>query len=125
MDSKQMVIDALNKINVRCSEKTAAKVERKIEETAEALAPILNEKMLLLVKGSSSPSTNKSFQSLYLEYPGASHNSSHKAYNNVIAHYEWQTKSKYGFTPVPQGEFLSVCDALVRKAQAAEPFVAE
>ncbi len=123
MNTKQMVIDALSKISVRQSEKSAAKIERKIEETAETLAPICEEKMLLLTKGSSSPTTQKSFERLYLEYPGASHNSNHRAYANVIAEYEWQTKSKYGFTPVPQREFLSACDTLVRKAQAAEPFV--
>lgn len=123
MNSKQMIIDALSAISVRQSEKSTAKIESKIEETADALAPICDEKMLLVVKGSSSPTTQKSYQSLYLEYPGASHNQNHKAYANVIARYEWQTKSKYGFAPVPQREFLSVCDALVRKAQAAAPFV--
>lgn len=119
----EIVKTELGKISVRWSERSAAKIESKIEETAAALAPILVEKMLLIQKGSSAPSTTRSYQSLYLEYPGASHNSNHKAYANVIARYEWQTRSKYGFAPVPQGEFFSVCDALVRKAQAALPFV--
>lgn len=112
----------LEKISVRWSEKSAAKIENKINETAEKLAPLLTEKNLIVAKGSSSPSTNKSFQSIYLEYPGASHNSSHKAYSNVLGHWEWQTKSKYGFAPVPQGEFFNVCDQLISRATAAKAF---
>lgn len=117
---------ALESLDVRCgSEKSEAKIAKKIEETAATLAPIMMEKMLLVVKGGGSPTTQKSYQRIYLEYPGASHDSRHKAYANVLACWEWQTRSKYGFAPIPQRDFAAMCDSLILKARQSHPFISE
>lgn len=115
----QQIISTINSLPIRYTERTEPKAIAKIQETAEKIAPLLAEKGLRIEKGGSSPSTNKSYSRIYLEYPGASHDSRHKAYGNVIATWEWQTKSKYGFAPISARAICEFCDALVRKVEAA------
>ena len=117
---------ALSSLEVRCgSESSAQRIAQKIKETAGALAPIMVEKTLMVRKGSGSPTTQKSFQRIYLEYPGASHDARHKANANVLGCWEWQVRSKYGFSPIAQRDFYSFCDALVWKASQAAPYTTE
>lgn len=115
----QEIINTINSLPTGYTERTEAKATAKIQETAEKIANLMTEKGLVISKGSSSPSTTRSYARIYLEYPGSSHNSNHRAYNNVVAQWEWQTKNKQWFSPITAKAICEFCDSLVRKVEAA------
>lgn len=115
----EAIIETINSLPIAHSERMKPATDAKISATAEALAPILSEKRLRIVKGGSSPSTTRSYARIYLEpITNTTHDSRHAAYT-VIAVWEWQTASKYGFTPISQTRIRNLCDTLLKFAQAA------
>ena len=118
----QQIIDIINLLPVRYTERTEEKAVRKIQKTAEKISPVMTTKGLLLAKGSGSPSTTRSYVRIYLEYPGADHNPRNKAHGNVVATWEWQTRSKYGYSPLTAKAICEFCDSLVRQVEHAQAF---
>lgn len=114
----QQIINVFNQLPTSYpSDKTAARAETKIKETAEFIADLLQEQGLQISKGSSSPSANRSYARIYLERIGnTSHDSRHAAYaENVIAAWEWQVSSKYGVSPLTCKAICELCDAIVSR----------
>lgn len=97
------------------SDKTAQRAELKIKSTAEFIAPILAERGLQISKGSSSPSSRRSYARIYLERVGnTSHDSRHAEYQaNVLAAWEWEVKSADWFKPMSCKAICELCDNLV------------
>ena len=115
----EIIIATINSLPIAHSEKMQPATDAKIAATAEALAPILSEKGLRIVKGSASPSQKRSYARIYLEpITNTTHDSRHSAYA-VIATWEWQTASKYGFAPISQTRIRNLCDALLKAARVA------
>lgn len=117
----QQIISTINELPTRYTEKTADAAEAKIQQTAETIAPALATKGLQISKGSSSPSSTRSYSRIYLEKVGnGSHNYRHAEYQeNVIREWEWETRNKYGFHPLNAKNIRQFCDQLITTIEAA------
>ena len=117
----QQIISTIEGLPTRYTEKTADVAEAKIQQTAEAIAPILQTKGLQISKGGSSPSSTRSYTRIYLEKVGnGSHDYRHAEYQeNVICQWSWETRNKYGFHPLTAKAIKTFCDELVAKIEAA------
>jgi len=110
----QQIIETINQLPTGFTDRTATKAESIIAHIAERIAPTLEAKGLQISKGSTSPSGNKSFARIYLERAGnTQHNPNTNEYRtNVIKVWEWQTKSRYGYTPITAKAIIEFCSAL-------------
>lgn len=114
----QQIINVINQLPTSYpSDKTAERAETKIKSTAEFIAPLLAERGLQISKGSSSPSTSRSYARIYLERAGnTEHNSRNHAYTeNVLAAWEFETMSGGYRKPVTCKAICEMCDALVSR----------
>jgi hypothetical protein len=111
----QQIISVLKQLPTSYpSDRTEQSAKTAIEMTAELIAPKLAENGLQLSKGSSSPSSTRTYARIYLERAGnTSHDSRHHAYaENVVNVWEWQVSSKYGSTPLTCKAICALCDEL-------------
>lgn len=111
----QQVISVLKQLPTSYpSDRTAERAKTAIETTAELIAPQLADRGLQISKGSSSPSSTRTYARIYLERIGnTSHDSRHAAYaENVIEVWEWQVSSSHGFTPLTSKAICALCDDL-------------
>lgn len=117
----QQIISTIDSLPTRYTEKTVDAAEAKIQQTAEAIAPVLAAKGLQISKGSTSPSSTRSYSRIYLEKVGnGSHDYRHAEYQkNVLREWEWETKNKYGFHPLTAKAIKTFCDELVARVEAA------
>jgi hypothetical protein len=117
----QQVAEIITSLPTGFTARTESAALAKIEAAAEKIAPMLAAKGLQISKGGSSPTTQKSYARIYLERIGnTSHDSRHTEYQeNVIATWEWQTKSKYGYSPISAAKIKAFCDSLVSEVEAA------
>ena len=114
MNTKQ-IINTLNQLPTSYpSERTEQRAQTAIEETAELIAPILTERGLQISKGSSSPSSRRSYARIYLERVGnTSHDSRHAEYqSNVIRTWEWEVMSGGYMKPMSCKAICTFCDQL-------------
>ncbi len=114
----QQIINVLNQLPTSYpSDKTAERAEMKIKSTAEFIAPILAERGLQITKGSTSPSTKRSYARIYLERIGnTSHDQRHAAYSeNVIRCWEFETMSGGYSKPITCKAICKMCDSLVSR----------
>lgn len=102
------------------TDRTEESALAKIEETAAVLAPILAARGLQISKGGTSPSSKKSYARIYLETVGNTSHDIRHANCGVIKTWEWQTRSKYGFSPISAKAIKSFCDQILRTVQAVE-----
>lgn len=112
----QEIIKTINSLYIKsASDAYTAKTNQHIADAAATLAPLMASKGLKITKGRSTPSTQKSFQRIYLEpIDSTTHDSRHKAYN-VIAVWEWQTQDKYGYHPISQLQIRQLCNNLISR----------
>lgn len=95
-----------------------SKTNDAIAAAAATLAPLLASKNLKISKGSSSPTTQRSYQRIYLEpIDSTTHDSRHAAYK-VIATWEWQTQDKYGYHPISQLQIRQLVGELISTVEA-------
>lgn len=115
----QDIIKTINSLTIKSAgDAYTATTNAAIAAAAATLAPLLASKGLKISKGSSNPTTQKSYQRIYLEpINSTTHDSRHAAYN-VIATWEWQTQDKYGYHPISQLQIRQLCNALVKKVEA-------
>ncbi len=117
----QLISKELNKLNLRLTDRTAPKATQAILDAGETLAPILEAKGLQISKGSSSPTTQRSYDRIYLEKVGnQSHDSRHSAYaENVVDAWEWETYTKYGFKGITFKALSAFLPQLIEAAKNA------
>lgn len=113
--NEQQIISTLKQLPTRYpSDRTEQRAITAIETTAELIAPVLTERGLQIAKGSSSPSSRRSYARIYLERVGnTSHDSRHSEYQqNVIRTWEWEVQAAGYFKPMSAKAICALCDEL-------------
>lgn len=83
-----------------------------VEETAAELAPVMRAKGVQIAKGGSTPTARRTFERIYLEpVSGTNHGVRQDDYR-VIATWEWEIHSKWGYRPVSPKSLIEFCDSL-------------
>ena len=119
--TEQEIIQTIKKLQTGFTNRTEIKATAAITEMATIIAPLMKLKNLQISKGDSSPSTQRSYDRIYLEKSGnTSHNPNHKeCQENVISTYEWQVRSKYGFSPTSAKKIIAFTSELIDEVNAA------
>ena len=115
----QQIVSVIKQLPIRDNSQTE-KALKAIETTANEIAGMMAAKGLQISKGGSSPSTNRSYARIYLERGNNSHNSRNSDYKDlVVAEWEWQVKSKYGFSPISPKAIIQFCNGLRAEVMGA------
>jgi hypothetical protein len=83
-----------------------------VEETAAELAPIMRAKGVQIAKGGSTPSSRRMFERIYLEPVCGTNHGSRQQDFAMIATWEWEIHSKWGYKPVSAKSLIEFCDSL-------------
>jgi hypothetical protein len=112
----QEIVSEIKKLDLGIVDSKAEMVESAIAETAEVVA----RSGLFLVKGSTSPSSKRSYQRLYLQKRrGVSHDSRTSDYQeNILDVWEWQTRDGEYRRPISAGSLIKAL-AAIRSAALA------
>jgi len=115
----QEIVKTIKSLPITINSRTDAAIAA-IELTATKISEMMVTKGLQISKGGTSPSTNRSYARIYLERGHNSHNSRNSDYKElVVAEWEWQVKSKYGFSTISPKAIISFCKSLEEEVENA------
>ena len=115
----EQIIATINQLPITQNSHTQNALDT-ITKTAAAIAPIMAEKGLQITKGSSSPSTSRSYARIYLERGDNSHNKNNGDYAEmVVEEWEWQTQSKKHWTAISPRAIVKFSKELADAVNAA------